>query len=93
MNGATVNLLNPKVGMFYLATIPQFLPAGVPPLAMGLLLAALHAALGLAWFTLLIAASRLASRWLSSGRTLRVVDRITGGVLVVLGVRVALEAR
>jgi threonine/homoserine/homoserine lactone efflux protein len=52
--GAATNLLNPKVGVFYLATIPQFLPAGASPLAMGLLLAGVHVLLGCGWFAALI---------------------------------------
>ena len=37
--GALTNLLNPKVGVFYLATIPQFMVTGVPPVVMAVLLA------------------------------------------------------
>src|SRR5690242_10758527 len=36
--GALTNLLNPKVGVFYVAVLPQFIPAGAPHLAMGILL-------------------------------------------------------
>lgn len=36
--------------MFYIATIPQFIPAGASPVAMGLLLAAIHGILSLLWF-------------------------------------------
>ncbi|MFD6446291.1 LysE family translocator [Promicromonospora sp. NPDC060204] len=82
--GATTNLLNPKVGVFYLATIPQFLPDGVPHLLMGLLLAVEHDVLGLAWLALLINAAGLAKRWLSGRAIARVTDRVTGVVLLVL---------
>ena len=37
--GLVTNLLNPKVGVFYLATIPQFMVTGVPPVVMAVLLA------------------------------------------------------
>lgn len=39
MVGAGTNLLNPKVGVFYIATIPPFLPTGTSPLLMGAVLA------------------------------------------------------
>lgn len=54
MVGAGTNLLNPKVGVFYIATIPQFLPGGTSPLLMGALLAGVHGALTLTWFAVVI---------------------------------------
>lgn len=90
--GAGTNLLNPKVGVFYIATIPQFLPAGVPPLLMGALLAGVHAALTMGWFSVLITGGRWARRWLSSERSLRVIDRITGVVLLGFGGTLAVES-
>lgn len=90
--GATTNLLNPKVGVFYLATIPQFLPDGVPHLLMGLLLAVEHDVLGLAWLALLINAAGLAKRWLSGRTIARVTDRVTGVVLLVLAGRIGWNA-
>ena len=44
--GTWTDLLNPKIGVFYIATIPQFLPQGTSPLGMGLLLSAVHAPRG-----------------------------------------------
>ncbi len=91
--GTGTNLLNPKVGVFYLATIPQFIPPGVSPLLMGILLAGVHCVLGLAWSTFLIFGVGLASKWLKGARSVRIIDRITGTVLVGFGLKLALEPR
>lgn len=91
LTGVGTNLLNPKVGVFYIATIPQFIPDGTVPVLMGLALAGVHAALSLVWFTALILGVGTVSRFLRSPRATRIVDRITGTVLVGFGVRLALE--
>ncbi|MCG2623081.1 LysE family translocator [Arthrobacter sp. I2-34] len=91
--GAGTNLLNPKVGVFYVATIPQFIPLGASPLAMGILLAGVHGLLSLAWFALIIFGTGLAGKWLGSLKTIRIVDRITGTVLVGFGLKLALHPR
>ena len=91
--GLLTNLLNPKVGIFYVALLPQFLPPGSDPLAVGLLLAAVHGVLSLVWFAALIAVAAAAARRLRHPRTLRVVDGVTGTVLVGVGVRLATGGR
>jgi threonine/homoserine/homoserine lactone efflux protein len=91
--GTATNLLNPKVGVFYIATIPQFIPPGVSPLLMGILLAGVHCVLGLAWSTFLIFGVGLASKWLKGARSVRIIDRITGTVLAGFGLKLALEPR
>jgi threonine/homoserine/homoserine lactone efflux protein len=91
--GALSNLLNPKVGVFYIAVIPQFVPDGVAPLPMGLALGLVHVLESMVWFTAIIFATQFARRWLSSPRSARIIDRVTGGILVGFGVTLALEAR
>jgi threonine/homoserine/homoserine lactone efflux protein len=91
--GLLTNLLNPKVGAFYVAVIPQFLPAGVSPLVMGVLLALVHDVLGLVWFGALIAAASTMRRLLRRRRAQQAVDGVTGAVLVVFGLRLGLSAR
>ncbi|GEL98284.1 LysE family translocator [Cellulomonas terrae] len=91
--GLWTNLLNPKIGVFYLATIPQFVPADTSPLLMGVLLAAVHNVLGMVWFTVIILATGFAARWLARDAVAKVTDRITGTVLVAFGAKLALDAR
>jgi threonine/homoserine/homoserine lactone efflux protein len=88
--GLATNLLNPKVGVFYVALLPQFLPSGSDPLAVGLLLAGVHGLISVAWFALLIAlASALAARLRRPG-TVRAIDGVTGTTLIGFGVRLAI---
>lgn len=90
--GAGTNLLNPKVGVFYIATIPQFLPPDSSPLPMGATLAGVHGLLTLAWFGLLISAGSFARSLLANPRTLTAIDRVTGLVLIGFGGRLLSDA-
>ncbi len=91
--GMLSNLLNPKVAVFYIAVIPQFIPEGVPALPMGLALGLVHIVESMVWFTAIIFATQFARRWLSSPRSARIIDRVTGGILVGFGITLAIEAR
>ena len=91
--GLATNLLNPKVGIFYLALLPQFVPTGSDPLAVGLLLAAVHGLLSAIWFGLLIGLAAVLFRWLRRPGTVRAVDGVTGAMLVGFGVRLAVGGR
>jgi threonine/homoserine/homoserine lactone efflux protein len=91
--GAGTNLLNPKVGVFYIAMLPQFIPPDASPLAMGIALAGVHNLLGLAWFSLIINGTHLARGRLQSPRFVRWTDRATGAALVGFGASLALKGR
>lgn len=88
--GLLTNLLNPKVGVFYITFLPQFVPAGVGVAGWSFLLACIHVVLGLAWFALLIAATVPLAGWLARGRVIRTLDRLTGGVFIAFGIKLAL---
>ena len=87
--GLTTNLLNPKIGVFYVAMLPQFIPAGAPHLLMGAALALVHDAEGMIWFTGIILTAHTARRLFAGGRVKRALDAVTGSVLVGFGVRLA----
>jgi RhtB (resistance to homoserine/threonine) family protein len=91
--GLLTNLLNPKIGVFYVAVLPQFLPGDAPAALGGFALALVHVAEGMLWFTALILATHLLRTWLSRSRAQRWIDRITGGVLIGFGIRLALVRR
>jgi threonine/homoserine/homoserine lactone efflux protein len=89
--GLTTNLLNPKVGVFYLSVLPQFLPDGVAPLVASTALAAVHVVEGLLWFALIVLAVRRAARLLARPAVKGWLDRLTGLVFIGLGARLAAE--
>lgn len=91
--GTLTNLLNPKVGAFYVAVIPQFLPEHAPPLLMGLALALVHNAEGMLWFTALILAAHGIRGWLRRPVVHRTIDRVTGTALIAFGLELGASPR
>ncbi|MFO0586301.1 MAG: LysE family translocator [Polyangiaceae bacterium] len=91
--GFLTNLLNPKVGVFYVSFLPQFVPPGVAPAPFLFLLAAIHAVIALVWFAILTAALVPLSKQLRKPAVVRWLDRATGGLFVAFGVRLALTQR
>ncbi|KPC62015.1 LysE family translocator [Streptomyces chattanoogensis] len=84
-------LLNPKVGIFFVAVVPQFLPEGHSVLGATLLLGAVDAVIAAGWLLLVVVcAGRLLDR-LRRPRVHRNLERTTGGVLVALGAGTAAE--
>jgi threonine/homoserine/homoserine lactone efflux protein len=91
--GLLTNLLNPKIGVFYISFLPQFLPQGVAAAPFIFLLAVIHVVIGSAWSACLIGATRPIAGLLQRAAVVRWLDRITGGVFLGFGVRLALERR
>ena len=91
--GLLTNLLSPKVGVFYVSFLPQFVPPGVSVAPYILLLGAIHAVLGLIWFSCLIIATRPLARVLGRPSVVQTCDRLTGGMFVAFGVGLALQSR
>lgn len=87
--------LNPKVALFFLALLPQFVdPSRSQVVAQFLLLGATLAALDTVYELALVAlVHRLRERFLSSQRLRARQSRLTGAVLIGLGLRLAFQKR
>jgi threonine/homoserine/homoserine lactone efflux protein len=90
--GALTNALNPKVALFFLAFLPQFVAADSPHQALAfVLLGLIFIFNGTLWCLGVAAfAARAASRVRQSGRAFASLHRALGGLFVYLGIRVAL---
>ncbi|MGW2182186.1 LysE family translocator [Streptomyces sp. NPDC001732] len=88
--GTLTNLLNPKMGVFYVAVLPQFIPAGAPHFSTGLLLTGVHIALGVLWSGVLIASVSALGTWLRKPRARKLLDRVSGTVIAAFALRLAL---
>ncbi len=93
LNGLLSNLLNPKIGVFFIAFLPGFIPAGAPaplfPLALGLWFIAETGA----WLATLAWMAARGAGWLRRSTVQRWLERVTGVALIGFGLRLAAQAR
>jgi threonine/homoserine/homoserine lactone efflux protein len=89
--GALTNVLNPKVALFFLAFLPQFVASDSPHKALAfLLLGLIFVCNGTAWCLAVAAfAARAAGRLRRSSRILPWINRALGGLFIYLGIRIA----
>jgi len=93
LQGVFSNVLNPKVAVFYLTFLPQFMSPGDNVLVRSLAFAVAHAVMGIAWLSAYAYVLTRLSAVLAGGAVRRWLERVTGGVLIALGARLALERR
>jgi threonine/homoserine/homoserine lactone efflux protein len=89
--GLMSDLLNPKIGVFYVAVLPQFVPAGEAALQYCLLLSCIDAGVALAWLLGLTGVAHAAVGWLRRPGVLRWTEGLLSGTLIVVGVGAALS--
>jgi RhtB (resistance to homoserine/threonine) family protein len=93
LQGFLSNLLNPKVVVFYLTLLPQFIRPGDPVLARSLLLAGVHVVIGLVWLMLYAYFLARLSPVLRRPRVRRTLEAVTGTLLITIGGRLAWDRR
>lgn len=86
--GALSTLLNPKVGLFYLAVVPQFIPHGGDTMGTSLVLGVVVAVIAFAYLSMIAVVAFKAMRWLKKPKVSTVVERASSGIIAGLGVGV-----
>jgi len=92
-DGILTNVLNPKVALFFLALMPQFIrPDSTTKVAAFVVLGLTFVATGTLWcLVLAVSAGRLRAFFLRHARGWRVVSQAAGGLFVLLGLRLAVS--
>jgi threonine/homoserine/homoserine lactone efflux protein len=91
--GLMGNLLNLKIGVFYVTFLPQFIPAGASVALWCSLMALAHMLLGLIWNAVLIGGSHYFAGHLRKPQVLKGMDRLTGCVFIGFAAKLALSRR
>jgi threonine/homoserine/homoserine lactone efflux protein len=92
-HGLLSDLGNPKMAAFFTSLLPQFVPAHHPTFSTMLVLGLVFGALTLAWLVAYTAVVGKAREVLTRSRVRRVIEGVTGCVLIALGLRVVTEHR
>lgn len=89
--GFLTDILNPKVAVFFLTFLPQFVDPGsntfVPFLIMGITYTALTAI----WFLLYVYLINQISAFMKKPKAQNIIEGITGTILIGFGIKLALE--
>jgi threonine/homoserine/homoserine lactone efflux protein len=93
LQGFASNVLNPKVALFFLTFLPQFVNKDAAVLPQTLTLAAIHVVVGLICLSAYARLVHRARELLTAPRVRAWLERTTGAVLIAFGLRVAVERR
>jgi len=92
-SGLIVNLANPKLGVFAISFLPQFVPAGEAGQGVLLFLAVFWVVIDTVWYLIIVTILHTVRGWLARPRVRTVLEKLSGGVLLALGVRLVLDPR
>ena len=93
LQGFLTNILNPKVAVFYLTFLPQFISRDEPVFSRSLFLASIHIVIGFVWLAAYAWFIDRVGAVLTRPRVKMWLEGVTGGLLIALGARLAWERR
>jgi RhtB (resistance to homoserine/threonine) family protein len=91
LEGFLSNVLNPKVAVFYLAFLPQFMSAADWVFGKSILLASIHFVEGILWMSALTLFVGRVRAWIMQPRVRCTIEAMSGVVLIGFGARLALD--
>jgi len=84
--------LNPKVGLFFLAIVPQFVPPRAPLFSTVLMLGVIDTAVAFAWLIVIASLAARAVTWLRRPRVTTLLNRVSAAILTPFGVATVASA-
>ncbi|MEU9706547.1 LysE family translocator [Streptomyces sp. NPDC047981] len=91
-SGLLLNLANPKAAVFAMSFLPQFVPSGAPHLATMIGLAAVWAVFEVGYYGLYVWFVARLRKVVSRAKVRQRLEQVSGGVLLLLGIRMAVES-
>jgi RhtB (resistance to homoserine/threonine) family protein len=91
--GLISNLSNPKIAVFFTSFLPQFVHGDGPVFAALLLLGVVFALITLVWLVAYVLVVDAASALMRRPSVRKTLDRLTGAILIALGINLAFEKR
>lgn len=89
--GLFSNVLNPKVAMFFLTFLPQFVKTGADAAQQLIMMGVIYTVLSITWFLVYVFFINYLREWLMSPKVQRIMDQVTGLVLIGFGLKLALD--
>lgn len=89
--GFFTNLLNPKIAVFFLTFLPQFVNPGSHTFMPFLILGITYIVLTVVWYLFYIYLLNQISTFMKKPKTQKVIEGITGSILIGFGIKLALE--
>ncbi|MGM0900687.1 MAG: LysE family translocator [Bacillota bacterium] len=89
--GLFSNILNPKVAMFFLTFLPQFVKTGENATQQLIIMGVIYTLLSISWFFIYVFFINYLREWLMSPKVQRIMDKATGLVLIGFGLKLALD--
>ncbi|MDP9117450.1 MAG: LysE family translocator [Actinomycetota bacterium] len=90
--GVITNLLNPKVGVFFVTFLPGFVPHGDSVGLTSFLFGAIFILETAGYWVVLLSLATKVTAWMAQARTKRRLDTATGAILIGFGLRLAVES-
>jgi threonine/homoserine/homoserine lactone efflux protein len=85
-------VLNPKVGLFFLAIVPQFVAPGLAVFASFLTLGVIDTAVAFVWLVVIAFIAARAVAWLRRPRVTAMLNRVSAAVLTAFGIATVASA-
>ncbi|MCM3602361.1 LysE family translocator [Robertmurraya korlensis] len=89
--GLLSNVLNPKVAMFFLTFLPQFVKTGADATQQFIMMGIIYTVLSITWFFVYVFFINYLREWLMSPKVKRIMDKVTGLVLIGFGLKLAFD--